>query len=63
MIETDHTNDPNLKSWVDSANQHECPFPIQNLPFGIFTSADKLSKRAGIAIGDQVLDLLELEQV
>jgi fumarylacetoacetase len=32
----DSTHDPDLKSWVESANEPGCDFPIQNLPFGIF---------------------------
>jgi fumarylacetoacetase len=56
------THDPQLSSWVESANQAGCPFPIQNLPLGVFSSADKSTPRAGIAIGDYVLDLLVLEQ-
>ena len=31
-------------------------FPIQNLPFGIFSTSDR-SPRPGVAIGDQILDL------
>lgn len=47
-------NDPSLKSWVEVAP--ESHFPIQNLPFGIFSFADAYA-RVGVAIGDQVLDL------
>jgi fumarylacetoacetase len=36
-------------------------FPIQNLPYGVF-SAHGLAPRIGVAIGDYVLDLWELEQ-
>jgi fumarylacetoacetase len=52
------THDPNLKSWVESANDPESDFPIQNLPFGIFTrpQSDELPC-IGVAIGDQILDL------
>ncbi|CAB4478174.1 uncharacterized protein OCT59_007399 [Rhizophagus irregularis] len=32
-------------------------FPIQNLPFGIFSTQQNLSPRVGVAIGDQILDL------
>ncbi|XP_070809834.1 fumarylacetoacetase isoform X2 [Pituophis catenifer annectens] len=32
-------------------------FPIQNLPYGIFSTQDKPRHRIGVAIGDQVLDL------
>ncbi|HZF40125.1 MAG TPA: fumarylacetoacetase [Blastocatellia bacterium] len=54
------THDPNLRSWVESANDPSTDFPIQNLPFGLFDRIESGVKwRAGIAIGDQVLDLLE----
>jgi fumarylacetoacetase len=54
-----HPNDPKLRSFipVDPA----CDFPIQNLPYGVF-SADGLAPRVGVAIGDYVLDLFELQQ-
>uniref|UniRef100_T1DL75 Fumarylacetoacetase n=1 Tax=Crotalus horridus TaxID=35024 RepID=T1DL75_CROHD len=32
-------------------------FPIQNLPYGIFSTQDEPRHRIGVAIGDQVLDL------
>ena len=51
----DETHDPQLKSWVASANGH-ADFPIQNLPFGIFSSASG-APRGGVAIGELVLDL------
>jgi fumarylacetoacetase len=54
------THDPKLKSWVELANVPECDFPIQNLPFGIF-SIGANSPRAGTAIGDKILDLSVIE--
>lgn len=58
MINVNHTHSPELKSWVDSANQPDSDFPIQNLPFGIFRrKGTSESFRAGIAIGDQILDM------
>lgn len=36
-------------------------FPIQNLPYGIFSTSDNPAKRVGVAIGDWVLDLTVLE--
>ncbi|MBT2303841.1 fumarylacetoacetase [Variovorax paradoxus] len=52
------THDPALRSWVASANQAGCDFPIQNLPFGRFRPAGTGEPfRIGVAIGDQVLDL------
>ena len=50
-------NNPNLRSWVSVPDDSD--FPIQNIPFGIFSTSIK-SKRVGIAIGDQVLDLFEI---
>ena len=43
-----------LKSWCDSAENSD--FPIENLPLGIFSVGER-RRRAGIAIGDYVLDL------
>jgi fumarylacetoacetase len=37
-------------------------FPIQNLPFGIFSTTADPRGRAGVAIGDFVLDLAALEE-
>ena len=51
----DTTHDPALKSWVESANGH-ADFPIQNLPFGVFHTANG-SARGGVAIGDFILDI------
>ncbi|MCW3798108.1 fumarylacetoacetase [Sphingomonas sp. BN140010] len=53
----DHTHDPALTSWVDSANGHR-DFPIQNLPLGVF-SAEGAGRRIGVAIGDFILDLTQ----
>ncbi len=50
-------NNPNLRSWVDVPENSD--FPIQNLPFGIFETGSR-SARAGVAIGDSILDLAEL---
>ncbi len=54
----DATHDPRLRSWVESANDPATDFPIQNLPFGVFRRAQSNeSPRAGMAIGDRILDL------
>ena len=54
----DDTHDPELRSWVESANEPATDFPIQNLPFGRFRRAGTDEPlRIGVAIGDQVLDL------
>ena len=52
------THDPQLRSWVASANTPETDFPLQNLPFGAFRRAhSQQAFRVGVAIGDQILDL------
>ncbi|RMH15559.1 MAG: fumarylacetoacetase [Acidobacteria bacterium] len=53
----DATHDPELRSWVKTANAPQADFPIQNLPFGVFRRAAGEGGRAGVAIGDRVLDL------
>ena len=58
----DETHDPGLRSWVESANAEGMDFPVQNLPIGRFrrTGSDE-PLRAGVAIGDRVLDLRRLD--
>ena len=55
-----HPNDPTLRSFiaVDAASD----FPIQNLPYGAFSTSALPTPRIGVAIGDYVLDLWEVEQ-
>jgi len=48
-----------MKSFI--AYSEDCHFPIQNLPYGIFSSSDNPKPRGGVAIGDLVLDLSALE--
>jgi fumarylacetoacetase len=57
MGELQATRDPARKSWIDSANDPQCDFPIQNLPFGVFSDATNEKPRVGVAIGDLVADL------
>ncbi|MEO8636713.1 MAG: fumarylacetoacetase [Gemmatimonadales bacterium] len=57
LPQLDHTHDPTLRSWVSSANALGAPFPLQNLPLGVFRTAPAGVPRIGVAIGDQVLDL------
>jgi fumarylacetoacetase len=58
IYELNETHDPNLKSWIESANRADTDFPIQNLPFCIFNRAGTYENtRVGIAIGDFVLDV------
>lgn len=52
------THDPQLRSWVASANDGATDFPIQNLPHGVFRRPGRGEAfRGGVAIGDQVLDM------
>ncbi|WPZ32556.1 fumarylacetoacetase [Thalassobaculum sp. OXR-137] len=60
MTRLNATHDPARKSWVESANAPGADFPIQNLPFGVFSQGDG-PKRVGVAIGDRILDLTALE--
>jgi fumarylacetoacetase len=58
MTALNATHDPKLRSWVASAHEAGCDFPIQNLPFGRFRPAGSNEAfRIGVAIGDRVLDL------
>jgi len=52
-------NNPSLKSWVNIPADSD--FPIQNIPFGIFSTSSKTA-RTGVRIGDTVVDLSELAQ-
>ena len=55
MADLDATHDPALRSWVPGADGHP-DFPIQNLPFGVFSPHDG-APRAGVAIGLNILDI------
>ncbi len=55
-----HPNDPKLRSFIDVAPDSH--FPIQNLPYGVFSAKDGLAPRIGVAIGDYALDLWQLAQ-
>jgi fumarylacetoacetase len=48
------------KSFVEIAPDSH--FPLQNLPYGVFRTADDPRPRAGVAIGEHVLDLRALEE-
>jgi fumarylacetoacetase len=53
----DDTHEADLKSWVESANEPDSDFPIQNLPFGVYTPTGVENPSIGIAIGDQIVDM------
>lgn len=56
--EINSTHDPDLKSWVASANDPATDFPIQNLPFCVFAN-DSIDDEIhiGVRIGDRILNL------
>src|ERR1700683_4342856 len=59
-VQIDETHDAKRQSWVASANGH-ADFPLQNLPFGVFTppgsTAPDTRPRGGMAIGDKIFDI------
>jgi fumarylacetoacetase len=54
-----HPNDPALRCFI--AVDPTSDFPIQNLPYGVFSTATDSAPRVGVAIGDHILDLAVLE--
>ncbi|MCX7560574.1 fumarylacetoacetase [Sulfitobacter sp. F26204] len=48
-------------SWVETANSPDTDFPLNNLPYGAFHFAGG-DLRAGVAIGDHILDVTALEK-
>jgi fumarylacetoacetase len=49
-----------MRSWVESANAADCPFPLNNLPCGVFSLGAE-EPVCGVAIGACVLDVAGLE--
>ena len=49
-----------IKSWLSSANDATGPFPVNNLPYGVF-STSKMGPHCGVAIGDSILDCTTAE--
>lgn len=52
---------PLTPSWVASANAPDHPFPLNNLPYGVFSTSDT-DPRCGVAIGDMILDMAAAEE-
>lgn len=50
-----------MRSWIESANDGTSDFPLQNLPYGVF-SVDGGPRRCGVAIGDRIVDLAACEE-
>jgi fumarylacetoacetase len=51
-----------MKSWVEGADAPDCDFPLQNLPYGVFSRPGE-TPRCGVALGRKVADLAVLEDV
>ena len=54
-----------MGSWVASANELNCDFPIENLPFGRF-QMDKSAhgqKHIGVAIGSKIVNLTNIDSL
>ena len=50
-----------MQAWVESANAPDHPFPLNNLPYGVFSLGDD-DPRCGVAIGDMILDCRAAEE-
>ncbi len=51
---------PLMNSWLTSANDEAHPFPLNNLPYGVFSTPGG-EPRCGVAIGDMILDVSAAE--
>ena len=58
-FDTDNTHDPNLESWVESANDASSDFPIQNLPLAMAVERENDDAFIGVVarVGDMLVDL------
>jgi 2-keto-4-pentenoate hydratase/2-oxohepta-3-ene-1,7-dioic acid hydratase in catechol pathway len=54
-VSLDDTHDPERRSWVETANDPEADFPLQNLPLGCARVPDG-SLTVAVAIGELILD-------
>ena len=52
---------PLKHSWITSANTADTDFPLNNLPYGVFSTAT-LDARCGVAIGDMIFDMQAAEE-
>lgn len=48
------------RAWIESANSAETEFPLNNLPYGVFSAKDT-ALQCGTAIGDQIFDITAAE--
>ena len=52
---------PLKHSWITSANTADTDFPLNNLPYGVF-STPAFDARCGVAIGDMIFDMQAAEE-
>ncbi|XP_054257810.1 fumarylacetoacetase-like [Macrosteles quadrilineatus] len=50
-----------MKSFIPYPENSE--FPIENLPYGVFSTQNNKQHRIGVAIGDQILDLSKIKHL
>lgn len=48
-------------SWLPSANETGCEFPLANLPYAVFSTADQ-SPAIGVGLGDKIASLKALDE-
>ena len=49
------------QSWVSAAGSPTSDFPLENIPFGVFSASGR-EAHPGVAIGDQILDLVSVAE-
>ncbi|XP_034941963.1 fumarylacetoacetase [Chelonus insularis] len=50
-----------MKSFINYSP--DCEFPIENLPYGIFSTPNNPQRHIGVAIGEQILDLFVISHL
>lgn len=61
-VALDETHDASVRSWLKSANV-ENDFPLQNLPFTVFSTLENGAPRVGVGLGDTIIDIAKLHAV
>ncbi len=50
-----------IESWIESGNDPHGDFPLNNLPYGVFSIGDE-APRCCTIIGDRIVDLAAIER-
>ena len=61
VFKTIHRMAASLKCFIEGSETTD--FPIENLPYGVFSTAADPTHRIGVAIGDCVLDLSKVSHL